>query len=106
MTDITVVEQDALPICTECGEGFDTHRGLASHMKKHAKPQVCPQCGETVRYLAPHLVKAHPERNQYEVIVQGVSELVLENLTLKSRVAELEQALERVTSETGYGRIP
>ena len=92
MTDQAVVETDALPICPVCGEPFETHRGLASHMKKHAQPQVCPLCGETVRYLAPHLVKEHPERTEGEQVVDAVRRLVEENIALKACIRELEDA--------------
>jgi hypothetical protein len=90
MTDTSVVEQDALPICPVCSESFGTHRGLASHMKKHAKPTTCPVCFQEVRYLSPHLVKEHPERNAGEQIVADVRALVEENISLKARITELE----------------
>ncbi len=89
-----LVEQDALPICPEpgCGESFTTHRGLASHMKKHARPVECPYCNREVRYLGPHLIKDHPEQGKDDQLVEGVRELVNENVRLRARIAELEAA--------------
>jgi len=105
MTDTAVVEQDALPICPECQEPFSTHRGLASHMKKHARPTTCPICGEGVRYLAPHLAKEHPERTEGEELVDSVRRLVEENLKLKARISELEAGIPD-SPDSQYSSLP
>lgn len=87
------VDQEALPICTECEESFSTHRALAAHLKKHAKPVLCPFCEKPVKYLGPHLRKEHPDEDEYSPLIRSLTELVNENRALKKRIRELEEQL-------------
>lgn len=86
------IDATSLPICEypECGRVFTTHRGLASHMKKHAEGSACPVCGETVRYLVPHLRKHHAEDDDgMSALVDSVHSLVTEIRRLRRENAEL-----------------
>jgi queuine/archaeosine tRNA-ribosyltransferase len=95
----SITGENTLPICDECGRVFSTKRGLASHMKKHDQPTLCPRCGKSVRYLAAHLKAEHPLEKHHENALHSVQALIEENRGLKARVAELE-------SRSGDSAIP
>lgn len=90
VTDGPVVDQDALPICPEpgCGQSFESHRGLASHMKKHAAPVECPNCHRLVRYLAPHLAE-HERDDDGAIALKSVADLVDEVRRLRKENSRL-----------------
>lgn len=89
MAELSGMQQAELPICEVCEPArvFDTHRGLASHMKKHQDSVQCPFCRRPVRYLEPHLRKEHADPGRGREIIDAVVALVEENETLTAEVA-------------------
>lgn len=81
-------------ICETCGESFDSTRGLASHMKKHADPVTCPQCGEEVKYLEPHMRAKHDLDDAGQLLVDVLA-MVKEVRELRKENRELKEELEK-----------
>jgi hypothetical protein len=88
---VTAEAQTALPICEECGRAFSSPRGLAAHLKVHDAPVICPRCGQSVRYLVPHLRNEHPLSERDEQLLDGLKGLIERNRTLEDRVKALER---------------
>lgn len=91
-------EGTALPICDfpDCGEVFESQRGLASHRKSHKKAIECPKCGKKVRYLLPHLRSEHDVAGLDGQILESVRALIEERIALREENAALRQELEQL----------
>ena len=101
-TDATMDDiQPSLPICTLCDPGrvFNSHRGLASHMKAHSDAVRCPECSEMVRYLLPHLRSIHEMREEESSLVEHVAELVLTVRVLRKENRALQKALAEIADK-------
>ena len=83
-------------VCEEpgCGQVFDTNRSLASHMKRHRTPSMCPECGQKVRYLGPHLRSKHGPDEKEHAALSALQALIEENRSLRQQVTELKARLE------------
>jgi hypothetical protein len=95
--------QPSLPICTLCEPGrvFESHRGLASHMKAHSDAVKCPECSEMVRYLVPHLRSIHEMREEESSLVEHVAELVATVRTLRRENKVLQKAISEIADKAG-----